>query len=256
MDPYKYSILDTHNNLLKRSRLLSHSNNPMECSSCREFHLNNHVSEQMSLEAHLCQESYEKEQSELLIVHQAETIEFQSNYIRKLEAILQIPSSGKRIPGFPSSVQKEYDARIRKDSVINRESSQMDEDTSTNLWKTPDWPVTGWEHLPPTWVDEPATETMSEETPVSQTISSSIPSSSRKGKGRAKPIRSSQLGETLWKKILEQEAQAASSSYLEAIASKEETETDPVSAPSPSNSSWKETEFLIKGRPLLPDRHF
>jgi hypothetical protein len=243
MDSYKYAILDAQNNLLKQERLLSKSTTTsMECSQCREFHQNHHVSGQMSLEAHLCRDSYEKEQSELLIIHQAETIEFQSNYIKKLEAILHASSSEKRIPGFPSSIQKEYDSRIQKDSL---ESSQINEDSSANLWKTPDWPITSWDHLPETWVEEPTSETMSEETSVSHSIDTLLPNPSRKGKERATSIRVSQLGQTLWKNVLEQEA----------VASTIHSETGSVSSPS-STSLQKETEFLIEGRPLLPDRHF
>ena len=65
------------------------------------------------------------------------------------------------------------------------------------------------------------------------------------------------MGQHLWQNVLENEAQGASNNdAIEGVASMMESETDPVSDPPAYSSLRKETEFLIEGRSLLPDRHY
>jgi hypothetical protein len=245
-------MLNAQNNLLKRDRLLTQTAVPMECSQCREFHQNNHVTDQMSLEGFLAQAVYEKEQSELLIVHQKQTIDVQKDYINRLEKILNIPISGGNTAGIPSSVHKEYISRPRIDSIDSGESSSQLEEAA-KIWKTPDWPIIeSWNHLPITWDDSKA-ETRAEETPVSSSSELPLPPPySRKGKERASaayPIHISDLGHHMWATVLNREAHGASiegNTVFKDSQFLDDSETNPV-----SSSSGATTKV-----DLLLDRHF
>ena len=253
MDSYKYSILNAQNNLLKQNRLLSQSSMEMECSSCQTFHEKHHVSYEKSLESLMIQSIHDKGQLELRIVHLNDMLEIQANYINQLESILGLPETGTRIPGLPAGVQKQYSYRNHPNSIGTVVSSPPKEDYSNNPWMMNEWPVDA-DHSP-TWVNESESETRDKNTPVSQ--EHLLPNPSRKGKERAHPISVSQLGQHLWKTVIEDEAPGASeNNTIEGVASMDECETNPVSNPPPYFFPRKETEFLIEGRPLLPDRHY